>query len=237
MKRIRPIFAGRMHIVAGVIGVVALSALLLPAGNSIRLEPTQLVVSVGEEFVMHVVVEVSAPANVFAGDVHFDTEVLAVESISYNTSIADVWVEKPWYEDGEGTIDFGGGTTVRGGFAGRGELMTIAFRTLREGEATLSLKGARILLSDGLGTDAEVMPPIDAVITIDTAETAGAMTSNVRVVRTAPSMDLDGDGAITYADVSAFVFGMAGGGEALDFDDDGSVGISDFRLLLSSVSR
>ena len=203
-----------------------------------RLEPLRALVGRDEAFVMRVVVGSSVPVNVFAGDIHFDPDVLHVESIEYNTSIANVWVQKPWYENGAGTINFGGGTTARGGFTGEGTLLTIAFRATGEGEGKIALHDARILLHDGLGTDATVAPSIDAIVTVEAApgvvKTRTAQ-SSFMIVREESALDLDGDGLVGIGDLRAFILEMPGGDPRLDFSADGRVGLADFRILFEAL--
>lgn len=100
-----------------------------PALTNINLVPNTTVVNNGGVFTTDVVVSSETSVNVFAGTITFDPAFSSVEDIRYNTSIADLWTDEPWYENGDGTITFAGGTTQPGGFVGAGQLMTITFRT------------------------------------------------------------------------------------------------------------
>ena len=181
----------------------------------------------------------SVPVNVFAGELNFNPDLFYVESISYNTGIADLWVELPWYSNGDGTLNFGGGTTKPGGFIGTGPLITVTFKTKGLGNATLTLHDPRILLHDGLGTDASLGTNLDTIIRID-AETRtermtlgdGAKTAPIRVVGALPSTDLDSDGKQTLADVSMFMVFLSRQDTRGDFNGDGVVDTQDLSRLL-----
>lgn len=225
------------------IGFTALiSVLMLPASitpdTQMRLEPLSGTIKEGDIFTVEVVVDTQTAANVFAGELIYDTEFFAIDSIDYNTSIADLWAEEPWYNRGENIIHFAGGTTRRGGFIGEGTLITVHFRSIAEGSGTLAISNPQILLHDGLGTLAEVGTPIDAIFTVEnplpnkiTSQSTG---SSIRVVEELPSTDLNGDGKQNIVDVSIFMLNIAGSDPRYDFNQDGKVNTIDLNILLGS---
>lgn len=227
-------------IIAGLIGISSFllgPTIIGPAAN-VRIEPTSGLAVVGETFVIQVVVTASVPVNVFKGLLVFDTERLEVDSIDYNTSIADLWAEEPWYSNGEGTINFIGGTTKSGGFIGEGTLITITFRTKQNGEAHVAMEEMRILQHDGLGTEIGVEKPIDSIFAISTDslkdETVFETTLNgptVSVVNETPKTDLNGDGAQTLADTSIFMTDLVTQNNRSDFNEDGTVNLKDLSIL------
>lgn len=226
---------------SAIVGFLALASVILleeEPVSSMRIEPEHLTLSVGEFFDIEVVVVSSVPVNVFAGELRFSKDLLAVESINYNTSIADLWAELPWFSNGDGTLNFAGGSTRAGGFVGEGSLIKVTFKTLGEGEGVVSVYKPRILLHDGLGTDASVSKPIDAVLTIEQEDknlihTESFDGTTYQVTKKLPSPDLNGDGKRGIADVSVFMLNMAKGGERYDFNLDGSVNLKDLNILLS----
>ena len=117
-------------------------------------------------------------------------------------------------------------------------MLTITFRGHGEGQGKVTLEHARVLLHDGLGTDAPVKPSIDAIVTVEAApdavETRTAH-SSFTIVRAAPTLDIDGDGGVTYSDLRAFIFAISSGDSRHDFDQDGSVGLSDFSMLFRAI--
>lgn len=201
------------------------------------LAPSSTIHTVGDTFTLDVMVSSLIPVNVFAGEVRFDPSRIRISSIDYNISIADLWAEKPWYVNGEGTLSFGGGTTRPGGFFGTGNLLTITFETVAPGEAAVVIDNPRILLHDGMGTDAELKPSIDAIITVqDTPnllkENTERMVAPITITREKPKTDLNGDGEHTIADMSIFMMHLAKNDSRSDFNEDGTVNAADLSILL-----
>lgn len=232
-------------LVAGVLFAVAsfLGVVLAPETGpqaDMRIEPQSGVALKGGTFPITIIVNATTPVNVFKGELRFNPAQLRVQSIDYNVSIADLWAERPWYENGEGTINFIGGTTREGGFLGTGSLMTVHFETVEIGETTLQLKDSRILAHDGLGTYIPLGEPIDALFTIEksveekTVATPLPSPATIAVVQTLPNTDLNGDGQQGIADLSIFMMGMVTKEPALDFNGDGDVGAKDLSILLSA---
>ncbi len=205
-----------------------------------RIEPLTGVVLKDTSFTIRVIVTADVPVNVFKGELHFDTTKMRVASIDYNTSIANLWAEKPWYENGDGTLNFIGGTSREGGFLGTGVLMTVTFTSIEAGPALVYVRNARILAHDGLGSDVSLQEPIDALFTVDetsiASETIAMPTpppAAIAMVNEFPQTDINQDGKQTIADVSIFMVGMVKGDLSLDFTGDGKVNISDLSILLS----
>jgi hypothetical protein len=250
MKRIT--FSKRGNIVpvslvaSALVGFFAvMSFLVLPFETGVvanmSLSPASKTLVVGETFTVDVIVESQVPVNVFAGELFFDKHTLQVESIDYNTSIADLWAEEPWYSNGDGTLKFIGGTTQRGGYTGSDSLIKITFRTINTGVGALAIADAQILQYDGLGTDAVLAEPIDALFTVEAQPVAGtnvlqqtAVPSRYAVVPTIPSTDLNNDGKQGIADVSIFLLHVGSKDPLFDFNMDGEVGLTDLNILLGS---
>jgi len=228
--------------VIAVVAAVVLAVLFIAPSDTqsiadMRVEPVEKSVVVGETFTVSLIVESSVPVNVFGGEFLFDNDIIVVDSIEYNTSVADLWAEKPWYSNGDGTLNFGGGTTQKGGFIGTGELMKITFKAVNTGEGVLSVKEARILRHDGLGTDEPLKDPVDAVYIVEeyaennfVAEVKRGTTYTV--VAKPPTPDLNGDGDVSFIDVSIFMLHTATQNPRSDFDQDGRVNTKDLSILL-----
>lgn len=240
-----PLPIGRALLMSGAVialglgGILALPLSLMPEVD-IRIEPHLHVVTVGEPFTINIVVESSTPVNVFTGELQFDESVLAVDSISYNTSIADLWAETPWYSNGEGTLNFIGGTTVAGGFTGEGSLMSVVFRPVATGEVVVTMTDARVLKHDGIGSDAVLRGPIDALFTVADAQITSQTIlkktgerTRVAVTTNPPSTDLNADGKQSLTDVSIFMQHLVTQNLRSDFNQDGTVGTADLSILLN----
>ena len=130
--------------IAGVVSTLTIAGLMANSFSAypqadMRTEADLKTRSIGEMFQVKLVVESSVPVNAFSGDLSFNTEILTVERIDYNTSIADLWVKEPWYSNGGGIITFAGGTTKQGGFTGTDTLLTITFTTHKEGQGFIGI--------------------------------------------------------------------------------------------------
>lgn len=233
------------YILAGLVATVGLASVIMSdfigEKADMLIEPNQGTTVIGETISVKVMVESNTPVNVFGGEVRFDPEILTVDSIDYNTSIADLWAVKPWYENGAGTINFVGGTTKPGGFTGKDSLITVNFQTLKTGETKLGIKGAKIMQHDGLGTEANLAEPIDAVYLIkEDNEITKTITgkdikgSNLKVLPQLPDTDLNGDGEQTVADVSIFMTHLISKNKRSDFNNDGKVNTADLSILMST---
>ncbi len=205
-----------------------------------RIEPTSGSTFVGEKIVVDIIVEAGQPVNVFKGLVHFDPHHLKVISIDYNTSIADLWAELPWYSNGDGTLNFIGGTTVPGGFTGTGKLLNVTFETLSTGETEVGLNDIRILKHDGLGSDDEVKKPIDAIFEIENQklqeETVLEKATEKKMLAVLPepiNTDLNNDGKKNFIDTSIFMADFATQNLRSDFNRDGKINSSDLSIFMS----
>ena len=197
------------------------------------LTPENETVTVGTTFTVEVRVKSSVPTNVFAGTLTFDPDVLSVESIDYNTSIADLWAELPWYSDGEGTVTFGGGTTKAGGFSGADTLLTVAFKPTKEGRTGMRIEKPRILLHNGLGTDATLATAKDTIFFVEPSSLPVANTiSSLAIVTEMPSSDFNDDGKQNLLDLSIFMLHINSTDGKFDLNQDGEVDLKDLSILL-----
>ena len=221
-------------------GIFAMPFATTPQAD-MHIEPGIGRIKIGDVFTVQLMVDAETPVNVFRGEIFFDPTVLQVDSIDYNTSIADLWAELPWYENGDGTLNFTGGTAQQGGFQGTGSLITITFRSIGAGVTALKLDGARILAHDGLGSDVALGKPIDAVFEVgqevidqQTVAAPASRTSVIAVSSEVPSTDLNGDGKQSIADMSIFMLHILSTDSRYDFNQDGKVNNVDLSILMSA---
>jgi hypothetical protein len=225
----------------GMIGIWAMVVTIEPKETTITLEPNQTTTVVGEIFELQVIVTSKEPTNAFSGLLTYDPTIIEVASIDYNTSIADLWVKEPWYENGEGTINFTGGTTKPGGFTGSDTLMTISFISTAASSSAIYITEAQILAHDGLGSEAP-LKTIDALFTskalteqtkvIDTKHESSVVT--VTEIKELLATDLNGDGKVGAVDISIFMTKLFSDNLRYDFNKDGEVSLADLSILLDS---
>lgn len=228
-----------------ILSMIALTGMyLLPAAEkdtALRVMPNTFVSAPGETFTVKIETTSDTPVNAFKGTVTFNEATLAVQSIDYNTSLANLWAEAPWYQSGAGTIEFAGGTTVPGGFTGTDTLLTITFTALTPGSGDLVLNNTQILMHDGQGTEATLTDYIDTLFTVsaDSPEQVvheARSSAEVWVLSELPTPDLNNDGSVNITDVSLFLLLMPTGNPTGDFNGDGKVGTADLSILLQARS-
>ena len=230
------VMASAILAVGAMVGFEMLPQLTAPV-TSIRIEPNTAKVEAGQKFEVNVIVDSEIPVNVFGGELHFNKDVLAVDGISYNTSIANLRAIRPWYSNGDGTLNFGGGTTNQGGFTGSGTLLTVTFKSITDGSGSITLKNIQIFKNDGLGTMAAVGEPIDGLFTIIPPKPDGQENAQMTyaVGTKFPSTDLNADGKQGVADLSIFMIDITTQKSSADFNADGRVDTKDLSILLSAT--
>lgn len=225
-----------------IIGLLAVTGMyLLPDnGTSLSLIPTTSISKPGDTFTVQVLTTSDIPVNVFKGTVNFNERVLAVAHIDYNTSLADLWAEEPWYQKGNGSIGFAGGTTRPGGFTGTESLLTITFKALASGNGDLVLNDTQVLMHDGLGTEAALIDYIDTlfVVASGTADTRiehkTKSLADVMVTETKPQPDFNNDGKVNMIDVSLFLLYLPANNPKGDLDNNGKVNNADLSIILGA---
>lgn len=206
------------------------------------LSPSSGVYTIGEPIVVSIRIRSNVPTNVFAGNIKFNPQLLEVEKIEYNISIADLWAIEPWYENGNGTLQFAGGTTRQGGFVGDDQLLSVTFRSKDKGEAPLELYDASILKYDGLGTEVQIAEhPIDAIFSLDQEVLSDTAVferdwsgGTIAVEPEKRLTDLNGDNTQSIADVSIFMLDMLNKKVRSDFNNDGVINTKDLSIMLNA---
>lgn len=206
---------------------------------SMELSPTAAVVNLNHTFNVSVTINSRTPINAFTGLITFDNRNLQVEKIDYNTSIADLWAEEPWYKNGDGTIHFAGGTTVPGGFIGEGTVLNITFRSINSGSTQVNINHAQILKHDGLGSEATLSEPIDAIFTVTNPAATNMIMpeKETDVVVRDPNLrgDLNGDGTVTIADVSMLFVYLTKSDLRGDLNSDGRISTVDLSIIIGQL--
>jgi len=234
---------GRVMVGSVILGLFGLYSLVIQSTDpetEMRLEPRSGVTTLNKEFIVSVLVDSTIAVNAFSGQLLYDPEIIRVNKIEYNTSIANLWIEEPWYSNGDGTIKFAGGTTAPGGFTGSGSLLKINFTPIATGEAQLKLNHARIFIHDGFGTEADLNESIDALFTVAAIKNQAQLVvdteskGRITVISDTSPFDLNNDDIINLADISIFMINILGNNSRFDFNQDGQVNTTDLSLLLEA---
>lgn len=106
--------------------------------------------------------------NTLSGIIDIPQDKLQIVDVRYGNSIVTLWVERPSINYTTGTIAFTGG--IPGGYSGsNGPILTFSLKARRTGSATIFLKDVKILLNDGLGTEAQDVTLKNLTLTISEA--------------------------------------------------------------------
>lgn len=238
------ITTGRVLVASLLLGMVGVGGFFgFSSGDNatadMRIVESSTTLTVGDVFTINIVVTAKKPMNVFKGVLVFDSTALTIQSIDYNTSLADLWAEEPWYSNGEGTLNFIGGTTRSGGFIGTEKLLTVTFKTKSVGTTALALQQITILQHDGLGSEAVVDTPIDTIFTVQERLSQSEIIIDptnktgqpLRILPTNLSTDLNNDGKQSITDVSIFMRHLTTQDLRSDFNQDGRVNLQDLSIL------
>ncbi len=205
-----------------------------------QIEPTNKTVPVGDYIDIQIIVKSSVPVNAFTGDIVFDSNMIEVVSINYNTSIADLWVTEPWYSKADNAIHFAGGTTKSNGFLGSGTLLSVRLKTKQIGVADVRLENTRILQHNGFGTDVVLAEQVDALFTSESLSTQTNVLPEANreqkynIADILPSTDLNNDGKQTFADIGIFMLKLGSTETRYDFNQDGKVNTADLSIIINA---
>lgn len=91
--------------------------------------------------------------NNIDGIIQYPSDLLDVLSISKSSSIFTMWVEEPKFSNIDGKISFNGGLPNPGYLGENGEIISVVFKTKKQGTASIFFSEAAVRENDGLGTD------------------------------------------------------------------------------------
>jgi len=141
-----------------ILSVVFVVMIILPAITSaadLRIFTITPYFNTGDFLKVSVIVDGNtAPVNAFSGKITFPVDQLEFSSIEITDSIVSFWVKGPAYDEASNIISFEGVVLDQRGFREqRGELFSIVFRSLKEGEPSIRFISGSILAHDGNGTN------------------------------------------------------------------------------------
>lgn len=142
---------------------------------TLSLSPESGTHAVGETFTVPVYVSTKSgeSVNAVSGTLSYPIEKLRVVSLG-KTGIIHFWIEDPGFSNADGTVDFQG-IVHNPGFTGeKGEVLSISFKVLGAGNATLSFESAAVLANDGQGTNVLTDAPGTSMTLTGSAPVASA---------------------------------------------------------------
>ncbi len=136
------------------LAVLTMSVLFVPKvfAASLLLSPSTGAYKVGDSFSVQVFVASNGTAiNAVSGLVTYPVDKLSLTNISSSGSIINFWTVNPIKEVNGAHFE---GVVLNPGYTGSsGKIVTLNFKVLKEGVATLLFSSAAILANDGLGTN------------------------------------------------------------------------------------
>lgn len=150
---------------------------------SLLLSPSNSKVSVGNIVSVKVLVNTDGKViNNADAVIQFPNDFLDVISISKSSSVFSLWVEEPKFSNYEGKISFNGGVPNPGFFGQNGEIISVTFKTKKQGNASIVFVDSAVRQNDGLGTDIlNVRQPANIEIGPSSAETPVTKTDSTSV--------------------------------------------------------
>ena len=120
-------------------------------------------IGVGQEFQVDLILDAEGEdINAAQGKIIFSENLLELKNSNDGNSVITFWIQKPVYVEGKG-IEFSG--VIPGGFSGvlgpyykggkPGKILSLVLKTKNEGNGSVEIKDAKVLLNDGKGTEAD----------------------------------------------------------------------------------
>ena len=137
--------------------IIFLVALFVPGSlfaDTLLISPSSGTYAQGQTFSARIMVTSQIQAvNAISATLSYPTDKLQVVSISKNSSILNLWVKEPSYSNSAGTLSLEG-IVLNPGFLGtNGPVLTVTFKVLGTGSATLKFSAGSLLANDGYGAD------------------------------------------------------------------------------------
>ncbi|MGH2565443.1 MAG: cohesin domain-containing protein, partial [Ginsengibacter sp.] len=93
-----------------------------------------------------------ASINAVSGTINFSASNLKIVSVSKSGSMVSLWAQEPYFSNTAGSASFEG--VVLNGYEGSaGTILTLVFKVLSTGTASIKFPSASILANDGQGTN------------------------------------------------------------------------------------
>lgn len=184
-------------------------------------------VTEGEQFYIYVKVNAHVPINAVDLAIEYPESQVKIEGIDTGTSVITLWTEEPYARDGR--VYLRGGVFQKG-FLGEHTIARIKARATASGVAHVSTENATLIAGDGQGTEVAVSDTSSNETRLYITATDGTLEGKATF---SIITDLDGDGSVSLADISAFMAAWFTRLKTFDFDRDGRMTFRDFSILLS----
>jgi hypothetical protein len=204
-----------------------LAAVSTQSSSYISITTSQTNVVEDETFMIEVKVYAHTPVNAVDIVVDYPEEYMTVDGIDTGTSVITLWTEDPYARGGK--VYLRGGVFQKG-FLGEHTIARIRGKASESGIAHVTLDSASLIAGDGKGTeiqDAQV-PENETRIYVSSADGKLEGVASIEIIT-----DVDGDGKVDLADISAFMAAWFSKAKTFDFNGDGRMTFRDFSILLA----
>ena len=134
--------------------LLCMAAPSLVNAATLNISMARSTISVGDSFTAAILVSSPDRAlNAVSGVIAFPADKLSVTSVSKLNSILTLWIQDPTFSNQDGTVNFSGVIPNPGWTGLRGQIITIQFRALKPGAATVEFSSSAVLANDGNGTN------------------------------------------------------------------------------------
>lgn len=149
----RPLLAGALALVMVLVQLLGvLPRVTTAASASLYLSPRTKSVKVNDTLSVGVYVSTDVAINAAEATVTFPKNLLTVTGVS-SSGIFTLWAANPSYSNSAGTVKFSGGAPSPGYKGTAGKIITISFKAVAVGSATVGITQGQVLANDGLGTN------------------------------------------------------------------------------------
>jgi hypothetical protein len=133
---------------------VFIAAPFFASADTLYLSPGSGSYSAGKTFTVRVYVSSLAQSiNAVSGVVSYPQDKLQVVSVSKTDSILTLWTEEPSFSNSSGKVSFEGVVPNPGYTGSAGSVVTVNFKVVGQGSATVKFDSGSVLANDGSGTN------------------------------------------------------------------------------------
>ena len=218
-------------LVFGVVAVLGAAVITGEDASYVKLVPSETVVKNGETFWIEIYAFASVPVNAIDLEVKFSSNAVEILSVDKAQSVLTIWKDEPVID--KNSIKLSGGT-FRRGFMGEHLVATIKAKAKFNGETEFTVNDAVLLAGDGKGTE----------VAVDKTAYGAKTSFYIYNQNEAPDIiratfgikineDINGDGKVTLADISAFLSAWHSKNTIYDFNNDKKMNFIDFSIILA----
>lgn len=133
---------------------IFLTAPFFASADTLYLSPAGGSYAAGKTFTVRVYVSsINQSINAVSGVVTYPQDKLQIVSVSKADSILTLWTEEPSFSNSSGKINFEGVVPNPGYMGSAGSILTINFKAVGQGAATVKFDSGSVLANDGSGTN------------------------------------------------------------------------------------